>query len=149
MNMTQYELHNDRGDRVLVNGKRIAFVSTDDGVKPRWIELSVFERDAGGYVYHTIGASIVYHALNGCTTGVVKNSESVDFEDLQPCDRCKPSQKDQDIRVETDIHNVVLCDTIEDVARAVYVHKNGRSTLTAPGRQILEQLPLQTQTVTL
>ena len=151
--MTQHVLQNSSGDTVLVNGERIAHVNTDDGNKLRWIELSVFERDAGGYVYYTVGHSVVYHRNSDDYScggrGVPRDEKDLDFDRLEPCSECQPDQFPEPgtlVRHEIDIHTLKLCDSLTDVIAAARV----RGEITGPARQLIAQFaPRQPRTISL
>lgn len=151
--MTQHILRNSSGDTVIVNGKRIAHVNTDDGNKLRWIELSVFERDAGGYVYYTVGKSVVYHRDDDNFVcggrGIPTPAEDLDFDRLEPCNDCHPDQFPEPgtiVRHEADIPTLKVCDTITDIIAAARV----RGEITGPTRQLIAQFaPRQSRTISL
>jgi len=43
------------GRETAFNGRLLASVSTDDGVKPYWLEMRLYQEQTGGYVLYTIG----------------------------------------------------------------------------------------------
>lgn len=151
--MTQHKLQNSSGDTVIVNGERIAYVNTDDGDKLRWIELSVFERDAGGFVYYTVGKSVVFHRIGDdyiCGgRGVPVRAGDLNFDRLEPCNECQPEQHpgpDEMVRREVGIHTLKVCDSLTDVINAARV----RGEITGPTRQLIAQFaPRQKRTISL
>lgn len=146
--MATYELENDTGDRVVLNGNRIAFVNTGNSTKLRWIELSIFERDAGGYVYHTVGKSVVFHEEGAlCAKGNRVAVTELDLSEFERCPHCKAGTDPSSghIVLEEDFHTLKMCDTIQDVYSAAKV----RGELTGPSRQLLLQVADQREQQTI
>ena len=150
--MTEYRLRNERNDLVILQGSRLAHVNTDDGTKLRWIELSVFERDAGGYVYHTVGKSVVFHSHSSDSPCLSKGSPSkvddLDFGTLESCTLCDPTTDPLSgtVLLEDELHTLIQCADYDSIVRAATLPNKG---LTGPARQLLIQLSRRTQSETI
>ena len=56
---TLYQLKNE--DRILeFVGEKIAHVSSENNDSIRWLEVNIYATESGGYVYETIGRSVVF-----------------------------------------------------------------------------------------
>lgn len=150
--MTEYHLRNERGDRVVLTGTRIAHVNTDDGTKLRWIELSVYARSAGGYAYHTVGKSVVFHSHSSDSPCLSKGSprkvDDLDFSTLERCTLCDPTTDPLSgtVLLEDELHTLITCTTIDDIVAAATLPDKG---LTGPARQLLIKLSRQQQATTI
>ena len=56
----QYESQTSVGQKVIINGERVASVTTDDGKRPRWTELNIYETYSGIYVLEEIGRTVAF-----------------------------------------------------------------------------------------
>jgi hypothetical protein len=78
-------------------GRQIAKVATPNF--PRWVEMTLYSLDTGGYVLHRIGQSMVYHAAGGVcgdgesasrTAGCARITVDDLPDDAEPCKFCEP-----------------------------------------------------------
>ena len=108
-------------------GEIVAEVTSDDGERARWIEMSLYRLDDGsGWAVHRRSMSILYHrADTTCRTpkqarpGV--RSTALQLEgDAEPCSKCRPPERDAldpdaTVRIEIPRDNVHLLDTDQQV----------------------------------
>lgn len=101
--MNQFDLP-DGPRLVRFKGERLATVDADDGERIRWIELSLYKTQAGKYIVHQVGKTVVYHRLNSdCKPKAFSTQRLWDLpEDSAPCPVCTPP----DISLDRDADNV-------------------------------------------
>lgn len=121
--MTDEEITVRSGARATMTftGSQLAHVSTDDGNKGRWTEMTIYRKSNGGYVLSRIGRSIVFHRpvcekIRGRTDLV--RVEHVD--DLPnggyACEVCDPQDPDGStdyVVLENDKNRAVPADTAQ------------------------------------
>jgi hypothetical protein len=80
------------GDEMFVfDGEELGHASTDDdGDLPRWTEITIWRTKAGKYVIEKVACSVVYHTLDGCDRGIIRDADSSLDPDSQPCLVCRP-----------------------------------------------------------
>lgn len=132
----RYELRDATHRLIQLDGQLISHVSTDDGEKPRWMELSVYERDAGGYVYYSVGKSSIYHRLT-CSSGRGVQRTDPDLTDKMPCNLCDPPDGLPAYKVEGDLINLFRCADLEAVEKAA----TSAAGYSRPVRELLQKLP--------
>ena len=136
-----------------VTGVRLAAVSTETPVEPRWIELRLYRATgdgvtirAGSYILHIIGMSVVYHLHDSdCNTGVPTRVDALPPE-AEPCPRCKPLgiadlHGDFVVDLEAERHTMHVCEDVHGVlGKLVQARPQGRlgGKLSAPAQRLLE-----------
>lgn len=92
--MTSYALL-DEYTPVEFEGLCIAEVSTERPDSLRWLEMEIYRitagENAGRYVIHTCGRSVVYHVHGStCNLGAVIEAGRLDATLYEPCENCRP-----------------------------------------------------------
>lgn len=122
-----------------LEGKRLAFVSTEKPNLPRWLELGLYLATSEGdsepvYYLHTVGKSVVFHSLDSdCKSGVPKDVAKLP-DDAEPCRVCSP-RRDGKVRMESNRHSLYRC---ENVAEVIEELSRREGKLTGPGQTLLE-----------
>jgi hypothetical protein len=124
----------DKGMRapVVIRGERIGFGTSERDESLAWAEIEVYRLDAGGYLAHRIGRSLVYHrADTWCRTrsgGQPGDPATVDDlpDEAEPCEDCKPKDPQrlgdtEEIRYEFPRHTFDGCPTPEKLIEALTV----------------------------
>ena len=127
-------------------GYRIAEVSTDNQINPRWTEMELYRTADGRYVLCIIGRSVVYHQHGGsCNSGVptpIAKLERDLLEELEPCMRCAPAEPEDlpsvnTIDMEEDRHAAHVCDVAADVIAKLRDPKSASGSISGPGQRLL------------
>jgi hypothetical protein len=108
-------------------GEMVAEVTSDDGERARWIEITLYRRDdASGWAVHRRSMSVLYHRDDTtCRTpkqarpGVCLPAAQLEG-DAEPCAKCRPPERDAldpdaVVRIEIPRDNVHLLDTDKQV----------------------------------
>jgi hypothetical protein len=131
----------------------------------RWVSMTLYRVPAqddpagrialpdGGYLYHVVGESLVYHHIRGCRKGVPKTAAET-TPDMLPCWECSPAPPDflweewedestepaalivdpeLELRVETPHHTLKRARTAEDAVRKIIGER-----MSMPAQQLLE-----------
>jgi len=128
----------DKGMKAPVEivGTRIGFGTSRRDDSAAWAEIRVYALEAGGYLLHRTGYSLVYHTAR--TTCVTREQRqrgepaSVDDlpDDAEPCPKCRPRDPqdlpdgDGVIRYEFPRHTFDKCDTPQQVVEKLTVIRN-------------------------
>jgi hypothetical protein len=110
------------GDEMFVfNGEELGHASTDDdGDLPRWTEITIWRTKAGKYVIEKVACSVVYHALDGCDRGIVRDADSSLDPDSQPCLVCKPDTLAADqVKIETNRYTTFVTENAPAAVEAL------------------------------
>lgn len=109
----------------------------------RWTEIEIYKTQAGKYVVHKIGRSVVYHLPGqSCSSGIVKDLRPSQVEDLGllPCPRCRPAGYLVQVCVETDRHTVHVTGSGRGVVESAHTQDDDKTIyLTWPARQALTE----------
>lgn len=132
-------------DRVLeFVGEKIGHASSEGPHSLRWTEIEIYKTEAGNYVVHRIGVSLVYHSLNGrgknCRSGRTVEAADVARDiDAEPCPDCQPDlDAVSRVRQETDRHSAEAVSGAQDLVRALSLTRdNGMTYLSAVAREAL------------
>lgn len=135
----------DKYDMVEFRGVQLADVSTETPSSVRWTEISIYRTEAGRYIIHRVGRSVLYHAVDAtCNTGVPATvGELVGddvYDDLQPCTRCHPGDLD-DLNLKTvvlrelDKHSVDVCDAGQVYDRLLLHRAGGETFMSNPAQR--------------
>ena len=129
---------------VQFDGFLLASTTTDDANRKgqqQWTELEIWVKtdeqgDKSGFVFRSVGKSVVFHSINGCRRGVgikvsdvsdeLADNPTIAVGDLEPCRYCKPPEFDDleslgvgSIRLEVDRPKVRSCVTARDLVEAL------------------------------
>ncbi len=107
-------------------GELAAEVTSDDGERARWIEMSLYHREDGGWVVHRCSRSVLYHRIDtSCRTPKqarpgVRSTAADLLGDAEPCAKCRPPEPtaldpDAAVRIEIPRDNVHMLDTAKQV----------------------------------
>lgn len=118
----------DHTGRVLADfdGEVFAEVTSDDGERARWIEISLYRIDGGGWAVHRRSMSTLYHSADTmCRTPKqarpgVRSTAADLLGDAEPCAKCRPPERDAldpdaVVRIEVPRDNVHMLDTDQQV----------------------------------
>ena len=137
----------DKYDMVEFRGVQLADVSTETPSSVRWTEISIYRTEAGRYIIHRVGRSVLYHDHDStCNTGVpvavgdLVNLEDVEVDDLMPCPRCRPGDLDwldpeTVILRELDKHSVDVCDAGQVYDRLLLHRAGGETFMSNPAQR--------------
>lgn len=144
--MQEYDLPN--GDqRVQFTGQMLGKRSSRQGDHDlRWTEIEMYKTQAGKYIVHKVGRSVVFHRANqACSSGTSTRNLSL-LNDRVPCPRCNPDQiqmlgTTNPALIETDRHTVHVSDTAAGAVESCYTQDKDRvAYLTYPARQLLAEV---------
>lgn len=121
---------------VEIAGNRVGYGTSRRDGSTAWAEIRVYALDAGGYLLHRTGYSLIYHtAKTRCVTRDGRQRgepASVDDlpDDAEPCQRCKPDDPvdlpdgDATVRFEYPRHTFDKCELPEEVVEKLTVIRN-------------------------
>jgi hypothetical protein len=130
----------DKGMRspVEIRGWLIGFGTSERDDSLAWASIEIYRLEAGGYMTHRIGYSLLYHSAGTTcmTRGREQKGDPATVDDLPdeaaPCPRCRPPRPqdlddDDPIRFEFPRHTFDACDTAERTVEALTVirHRDG------------------------
>jgi hypothetical protein len=125
-------------------GKELAFSSSREKNKTRWIEFTLFRTEKGHYVLSRVGVSVVYHH-GTCPTVKRNNLDPLPSETIPtfmiPCDDCLPDlESDELVYPETDRKWAQVSDSAEGVVSSLkQLDSRGTEYLTVVARVLLER----------
>lgn len=135
-------------DRVLeFVGERIGFASSESPTSLRWTEIEIYRTEAGNYVVHRIGVSLVFHVLTGgsgrnCKSGrVTDGADIMRDRDAEPCPDCRPVLMEVErYRQETDRHSAEAVAEPQELMKALSLtRENGAPYLSAVASAALRE----------
>lgn len=130
----------DKYDMVEFTGELLADVSTETPSAVRWTEIEIYRTEAGNYVIHRVGRSVLYHVHQGvCNTGVGVKARDLD-DDAQPCRRCRPPEwedlpDEMLVDQELDKHQVDVCSAHEVQQRLTLRRPDGSTFMSNPAQR--------------
>lgn len=143
--MTQVNLRDDFGRQVIFTGAKIGESATHR--RDRWTEFALYAHAEGGYVYHRIGRSRVYHRDgSACARGKPVHASSLSTDNV-PCVSCRPGyvpalkllgEGAGYVDLEEDFYHLARLLTAEGVIEALTLMEDGKPTLSHPARRLLE-----------
>lgn len=134
-------------------GELIAEASTERQDDPRWTEIKIYRTDAGRYVVHRTGRSVVYHVAGGpCNFGVATRGSDLppDAEPCRPQNKrqgrsCLPPGPDDpgfdpsaEYEMELDLHSADVCNP-EEVPRKLSQFRGGTEMMSSVSRRALQE----------
>ena len=137
--MNEYTLPNADGRMVQFTGTMLSTASSQRPDALRWTEITIYRTQAGKYVVHKVGRTVVFHRPNEkCTSGVDGRPYMTDQH--LPCPKCKPDRGDNRVMTETDRHTVHITETADGVVECAHTQDDdGTTYLTRPARSALER----------
>jgi len=135
---SKYVVQGKQG-KIEFTGTLIALASSEGPSSQRWTEIEVFRTQAGKYVVHVIGVSLVYHAMDGtgslCRSGHVTTQAELS-RGSEPCKDCHPDRnrstnrvgRDLKVRRETDRHSVEVVDSADRLSDALTITRQDGTT---------------------
>lgn len=125
-------------------------VSSAENDSLRWTDITLHKTDTGKWVVHTTGMSDVFHtAPTSCKTEADKVAYGDTPDTSEPCPICKPNPADYttEVLMEKDRHTVIVCDTADDVPRALTNRRNGQVYISRLSQSVMAKAGIQTQVV--
>jgi hypothetical protein len=122
--MREYTAYNG-DERFVFEGKELGFATTDDGDSLRWTEITIWRTKAGKYVFQKVGRSVVFHALDGCDYGIVRDADSSLDPDHRSCPVCKPDTlADSQVKIEVDRFSAIVTENAPALVEACRITDN-------------------------
>jgi hypothetical protein len=154
--MTHVAIH-DHFDKVLADfeGELVAEVTSDDGERARWIEITLYRIDNGGWAVHRSSRSVLYHRIDtSCRTPKqarpgVRSTAARLLGDAEPCAKCRPSERDAmdpdaQVRIEIPRDNVHLLDNAQQMVNDLTMdRRTGTPYWSQPVVELLVQAGLK------
>ncbi|SRR6266545_1021531 len=136
--MTSFSVY-DGHEEIRFDGELLGESSTETPTSPRWTEIQIYKTNAGKYIIHRIGVSLVYHSKekSQCDAGVTTKWEDLPVDGV-PCQRCRPTE-DSTVLAELDRHTSDVCEASEVRDQLSLKHQNGQSFLSTPAKRALDQ----------
>lgn len=146
--MTEYSVFNGH-EEIRFIGERLGYSSTETPTSNRWTEIEIYRTNAGKYIIHRIGVSLVYHARSTrvlCDAGVKTRFRDLPTDSV-PCQRCRPeapnspedAPSDYVVNAELDRHTADICDAGEVRDQLSLRHPSGQTFLSTPAKRALDQ----------
>lgn len=149
----EYDLPNGE-QRIQFSGRMLAKRSSQQGPDDlRWTEIEMYQTQAGKYIVHKIGRSVVFHKANQkCSSGNATRNMSA-LNTLIPCPRCEPDVQavlgtTSPMLIETDRHTVHVSETARGAVESCYTQDGERvAYLTYPARQLLAEVSMNDEDI--
>lgn len=106
-------------------GRKLGHGTTESPDNHRWLEIDIYQTQAGQYVVEKVGMSVVYHSPGAScgSRGSREEFTQTDAHDLVPCQRCKPKAVVGDtIVLEEEKHETFVSATPEEMVRTLLPH---------------------------
>jgi hypothetical protein len=140
--MTEYTLPGSDGRTVQFTGVLLSTASSQRPDALRWTEISIYRTQAGKYVIHKVGRTVVYHRTGQpCTSGSTEIKGDM-RNALRPCPKCSPvlngAVSTSPLTFEEDRHTVHVTETGDGVVESAHTQDaDGTAYLTRPAKQAL------------
>ena len=107
------------------HGRKLGHATTESPDNHRWLEIDIYQTEAGSYIVEKIGMSVVYHSPGASCGG--RGTEEIfseeDRHELVACHRCKPKISIGDpIVLERNKHETFVSASPEEMVRTLLPH---------------------------
>lgn len=129
----KYQVRDADGSITEFEGELLGSGTSQRRHSPRWSELHIYKTEAGTYVVHKIGRTLVYHvpgAECGSKGALTTKHEIAPDREVVPCHQCRPDREKLDVvSLEQDRNTIHIATEAPGVIESCKTFSHDDSTL--------------------